>query len=223
MAARKTEEQKDHAIRMYLAGMTMKEAGEASGISEDHVYRLLELAGVKRRKHYPFDGSKPERVCKTCKKVKPTSYFYLHKKSGNWRGDCKACANEKRIKWFAENPEAKELAKKKSQARDKANAETIYYKYIAKQYGLTKDDYQRLISRCSGLCEICRCPPVTKVRLVIDHDHATGKVRGLLCDKCNTAIGKLGDSTGSLFAAIDYLCRHDSTVAVQSLVNANHI
>lgn len=223
MAARKTEEQKDYAIRMYLSGMTMKEAGEASGISEDHVYRLLESAGVKRRKHFPFDGSQAERVCRTCQKVKPTSCFHMHKKSGFWRSECKTCSHERRLKRFADHPELKEIARKKSQARDKANCERNYYKYILKQYGLTKDDYQILVRRSSGLCEICRNPPVSRVRLAIDHDHETGKVRGLLCDKCNTAIGKLGDSTGSLFSAIDYLCRHDSNVAVQSIVNANHI
>lgn len=56
-------------------------------------------------------------------------------------------------------------------------------------YGLTEDAYVKLWNSQGGKCAICS----HSYRLVVDHDHATGRVRGLLCAKCNTALGALGD------------------------------
>lgn len=56
-----------------------------------------------------------------------------------------------------------------------------------------------------GACAICR--QVSDGTLHVDHDHETGKVRGLLCFDCNTAIAKLGDSLSGVLAATDYLIR----------------
>jgi len=57
-------------------------------------------------------------------------------------------------------------------------------RYLQKKYGLTLTDYDGMLTRQDGLCAICRKPP-KKIRLAVDHDHKTGKVRGLLCGFCN--------------------------------------
>jgi hypothetical protein len=68
-------------------------------------------------------------------------------------------------------------------------------------YGISLEDYQRMAGEQGGLCAICKQPE----RLVVDHDHRTGKVRGLLCAKCNSGIGMLGDSGDVARNAADYL------------------
>lgn len=57
----------------------------------------------------------------------------------------------------------------------------------AKQLGVTDAEYERLLAAQGGHCAICPNTPKTR-RLNVDHDHATGKVRGLLCHRCNRAL-----------------------------------
>jgi hypothetical protein len=72
-----------------------------------------------------------------------------------------------------------------------------------KRYGLTYDQYVRLVVAQQGLCAICRKRP--RYALAVDHDHQTGKVRGLLCHGCNIGIGNLKDSVDVLDRARAYL------------------
>lgn len=84
----------------------------------------------------------------------------------------------------------------------------------ARRLGLTFDDYRMLRDRArDGLCEICGGPPdrapsdAFEATLHIDHDHETGAVRGLLCYKCNLAVGLFKNSPDLLRAAALYLER----------------
>lgn len=78
-----------------------------------------------------------------------------------------------------------------------------------KKYGLTLESYAALVESQGGVCACCRLPHRGKrtKRLFVDHDHATGKVRGLLCYHCNTGIGALGDNAEGVRRALDYLAR----------------
>lgn len=69
-------------------------------------------------------------------------------------------------------------------------------------------EFDRLLAEQAGLCGICREQNRSGHRLAADHDHQTGKIRGLLCHRCNTAIGLLRDSSALLGAAIEYLNRY---------------
>jgi len=71
-----------------------------------------------------------------------------------------------------------------------------------KKYKLTEADYQRLLETQGWACAICRGPPEA-----IDHDHHTGRVRGVLCTPCNQGIGHMFDEPKRLRAAADYLER----------------
>jgi hypothetical protein len=75
-----------------------------------------------------------------------------------------------------------------------------------KRYGLTLADYERMFAEQGGRCAIC-ATEVSGARLCVDHDHGTGKVRGLLCHACNKAIGGFRDSTELLKRAIAYLLK----------------
>lgn len=74
-------------------------------------------------------------------------------------------------------------------------------------YGLTEKDYKILLESQKGLCGICRMIPGRK-KLSIDHNHGTGKVRGLLCNNCNAGIGFLKDDSSLLKRASNYIRRH---------------
>jgi hypothetical protein len=78
----------------------------------------------------------------------------------------------------------------------------------AKRYGLTLEAYKAILADQGGICAICRCAPKTRRALQIDHCHATGTVRGLLCERCNMALGLLDDDVARIGAAAEYVRRH---------------
>lgn len=81
-------------------------------------------------------------------------------------------------------------------------------KLLEKSYGLSEGDYDWMNSR--NICWICGEPPSEDRKLAIDHEHASGIVRGLLCHRCNQALGLFKDSEQNLERALDYLKRQYS-------------
>lgn len=77
----------------------------------------------------------------------------------------------------------------------------IHYR---RRYGLSLAQYEAMVVARHGLCDICKQVPA-KGRLVIDHEHATGMVRGLLCSNCNSAIGMFKDDVSLMKAGIQYV------------------
>lgn len=77
--------------------------------------------------------------------------------------------------------------------------------YIYKTYGITGDQYDLLYSRQGGVCYICRRATGKTKKLAVDHDHATGFVRGLLCGPCNKILGHVRDDAATLDRASSYL------------------
>ena len=73
---------------------------------------------------------------------------------------------------------------------------------------VTNEDYDDLLKAQSGKCAICRRAPDVSKKLSIDHCHLTGTIRGLLCSRCNTAIGLVEDNIKTLESAAAYLTRH---------------
>lgn len=74
-----------------------------------------------------------------------------------------------------------------------------------KRYGLTETAYEELVAGSNGCCAICSTQNNNGKDLCIDHCHTTGKVRGLLCNKCNMALGLLSDRIDLLDKAKEYL------------------
>jgi hypothetical protein len=75
-------------------------------------------------------------------------------------------------------------------------------------YGISELEYLMMEAAQSGVCAICARPPQPRTVLVVDHNHESGVVRGLLCSDCNTGIGLLHDDPVLLRAAIAYLVLH---------------
>jgi hypothetical protein len=104
--------------------------------------------------------------------------------------------------------------------RDKVNARNRqryttdgrWERQLRDRFGITADEYWRLWREQKGLCKICGKPQCVGTKLDVDHDHETGKIRGLLCRQCNTGIGLLRDSVSLLFRAIKYLLDSGSSL-----------
>ena len=90
-----------------------------------------------------------------------------------------------------------------------ANAERIRLRSPSRirmrKYGLTPEAFAVLLEVQSGSCAICRAELLKGRGTHVDHDHVTGRVRGLLCNPCNLGLGVFRDSREYLAAAIDYL------------------
>jgi hypothetical protein len=107
----------------------------------------------------------------------------------NWRKANVSSYKEKKRKYNELNKEAISISRRE--------------RHLRLTYNLTIDEYENLLKSQNSECGICK-EPFTK-RPHIDHDHVTGKVRGLLCGDCNVALGGFKDNVNFLQNAIDYL------------------
>ena len=107
--------------------------------------------------------------------------------------------------------------KTKQARKEKYNSDPEYKnKLITRskenKYGLKEGEYKVLLEVQNGVCAICKRPQVSSKtnNLFIDHNHITGKVRGLLCNKCNVTIGMVEEDVSRLQKIIEYLDSHKS-------------
>ena len=140
--------------------------------------------------------------CGKCRKVLGLENF--HKDSTSWSGysgTCKSCVCKYQV-GYRQKYHAR-LREKKRASYYLKNPLQRYLLGAQKMYGITPVEYAELYIKQDGRCAICLDKPIQ--RLAIDHDHQTGKVRGLLCIKCNRALGLVADSSSILKYAIAYL------------------
>lgn len=117
--------------------------------------------------------------------------------------------NAERVKrWRAAHPErAKEAARGQWANWHARNPGYSRDRRLRSAYGLTPAGYADMLAAQSGVCGICQLPEKGNKNLSVDHDHETGQVRGLLCDRCNKALGLFEDDPSRMAAAIQYLTR----------------
>lgn len=140
------------------------------------------------------------KCCSICKVNKSLDEFHRSSSTKDGRQRiCKPCNIQKVKKWQEDNPEKH----KANWERHSANRSWLVRK--ARHYNIDVDDLDRLIKQSDGKCAICKCLPVRWT--VIDHCHDTDRVRGILCEKCNQALGLFGDSLENLESAIQYLTK----------------
>jgi hypothetical protein len=114
-------------------------------------------------------------------------------------------------KWKQDNPDKVSESCKKYRNKEKEYWDTRQAEYYMKtKYGMTMDDYHRMLKEQGDKCDICGISvedykKKSRIRFHIDHCHTTGLVRGILCGPCNTGLGSFKDSTTSLSNSITYL------------------
>lgn len=133
------------------------------------------------------------KTCRLCKEDKYLDCFYKHKNTKDrLRNECIPCVNKKTMQYYLDNKE--HMVEKRKE-----------YHFQSK-YGLSMDDLNRMKERQNNLCKICK----EEAPLVVDHDHETGKVRGMLCSRCNLAVAYLEANPGWADKAIQYLEKYQT-------------
>lgn len=151
------------------------------------------------------------KTCTKCKVEKPVGEFSKDRSQVTelkiWcRGCCAISA-----KYWRDNrsPEQRIAEAVRVHARDirrvRIHSPEEYRRKLLKKYGLTPESFARILTGQNNECAICDQLLMPGPRTHIDHNHATGKVRGLLCSNCNMALGKFQDSAGLLRKAAEYL------------------
>jgi hypothetical protein len=160
------------------------------------------------------------KKCKKCQKLKSTDEYYSNQ--GYFRPRCKVCVREDQRTAYRLNSSDK-LAREKTRReksrvliseqtkkRHKKNPDARKNQELRTRFGINYVEYQQMHEKQKGLCAICDKPESqilngTVKRLSVDHCHSTGKIRGLLCTKCNVALGLLKDDINVINNCVSYL------------------
>lgn len=124
--------------------------------------------------------------CTKCGQSKSLEAFHRHRRNKDGRrAVCKAC----------ESKRAKAVSPEENRRKN-----------LKKRYGITLDEYSTMLAAQNYRCAICRTDePKHKGFFVVDHCHTTGRIRGLLCQRCNYVVGLAGDDPELFRMAFEYL------------------
>lgn len=165
----------------------------------------LELLGADTFLNFPNGAPRPAEEthhrCNRCEKVKPLSGFSPSAEHRlGVRNTCKVCVSAAAIAWREANPVK------------------VLDAHFRRTFGISYEQYVEMAAAQGGVCAICGEEPTVEMgvksgrhgrraepRLVVDHNHMTGEVRGLLCHPCNVGIGMLKDDPDVLKKATRYL------------------
>lgn len=140
------------------------------------------------------------KICSRCKIDKSIEEFYIKDSiSGKRKSWCKECQAKYIQEYKAREGEV--LRDKWRKASRKYTTEDKRRNKTLRQYGLTEEDYNRMYDEQEGKCGICG----KSTTLVVDHNHDTGEVRRLLCNKCNVGLGCFNDNLLLLQRTVDYI------------------
>ena len=144
------------------------------------------------------------KECPSCKKVLASSSFNRSNRRDGYQTYCRECHNSMQRKKYNSDPEAKLKRQTREQRRNSKKPLAKKDAELKRLYGIGIEDYLELIDKQNNVCKICKKECKTKSRLSVDHDHKTKKIRGLLCNRCNRAIGMFEDDPKLLREAARY-------------------
>jgi hypothetical protein len=138
---------------------------------------------------------KDGKRCNSCGETKSAESFAVRKSGriGHLVAHCKSCNSEKQAERKRRDPTIYERVERPSK--------------LKRQYGISVEEYEALLASQNGRCAICfsNSPGSRTTHFHVDHCHKTGAVRGLLCHKCNRAIGLFEDNPNLISRAAIYL------------------
>ena len=134
-------------------------------------------------------------ICRVCKKEKKVTEFSLHNKKNRTKKAlvCKRCFADYARDYRRRNTEQVRGVERRSKMK--------------RLYGVSLEEYNAMLVAQGHRCGICgNTKPGVRIKYFsVDHCHTTGKVRGLLCERCNRGVGHFSDNTEYLRRAIKYL------------------
>ena len=150
-----------------------------------------------------------EQACNRCRITQSLSSFPLRKDTGKYGATCHKCLY-KDAKIVRQTPEGK---KKRSDAQRKVQDPLRQKDYHLKSsFGISLAEFNDMVDNQNNVCAICKKSETAKdarsgklKSLHVDHDHETGMVRGLLCTRCNIALGLVRDDRTILGNMMEYL------------------
>ena len=160
---------------------------------------------LEHRRRYYYDNQ--EKELERARKYRSTRVEKLREKRRQY-----VLANPEKIREQSRMQLEKPGSKEKRHAYRIARQEVTYGYHISRKYKLSVDDYKNMVSMQRGKCAICGGDNDGK-KLHVDHDHVTGIVRELLCNKCNHGLGNFVDDIELLKKAELYLIKHRSAPA----------
>jgi hypothetical protein len=157
--------------------------------------------------------------CRVCGEEKPLAEYYRAKGTRDGlRGECRSCNLARKHANYEANRqrEIDRVLAWRDRNRDRYNATQRKYResgkkavsdrksHLKRSYGITPERYDEMLREQRGGCAICGKRP-GDIPLHVDHDHATGEVRGLLCVGCNNGLGLFDESEELFFSAMTYV------------------
>jgi len=155
------------------------------------------------------------KTCTKCHKELPATNEYFH--ADKYRKDgfvcrCKVCHNrygkEYRTKHAKQIREYRTKHAERIRESRRKHTDTARIYRLKHNYNISLNDYDYMSIRQNNVCAICKGTNKNGKRLCVDHDHTTGKVRGLLCSRCNAGIGNFRENATVLCSANEYLEKH---------------
>ena len=189
------------------------------GYCQKHAYRMekfgepnpAEIKVATPKGLYLSDGI--TKTCSTCHIEKPVAEFSKQSiRPDGLNITCKLCLSYRNNERYKDPVKRQRILDNTARWRER-NPDADADKHLRRKYGITLAEYDELFEAQGGVCALCKKGETTKrmkkgegrERLAVDHCHDTGRVRGLLCFKCNTAIGALGDTEEAAQNVVDYL------------------
>lgn len=226
--------QEDGIVEAYLSGLSIKNTAIHTDLSERTVILALNRRNISRRKYGDWvavqlvGGKKPCSVCKEL--LSPEKFYKDSHSSSGLSHRCKDCSKRKSKEYWDKKPKKQReqlpdgtkrcskcrevklmdefhRTKHKKDGRNSKCKACLSKIHKERAYGVSPEEYERMLSEQDGCCAICL---KHFNRLVVDHSHRSGKVRSLLCTKCNMAIGLMGECKKILASAIAYLSTHEA-------------
>lgn len=185
--------------------------------------RLCAKCGVsKTADEFYRAAEKLSSRCKMCISEKAASYYERNKEQikervsiyrkenpektkelvNRWHKENPDRASKNNRLWYARNAEA---VKERSAVWQRENPEKVRSRELKKKYGLSVEKFNAMLSDQGGACKICKKQAQKNKNLSVDHCHTSNRIRGIICQPCNMALGMVKDNVGVLRSMIAYV------------------
>src|SRR4051812_40873902 len=161
-------------------------------------------------------------------------FYKMQGMKDGYRNDCKACNLAAKHERYMQDPQ-REIQRVKRWQQENAERLNAYWRkrrqepevkrreragHLKRKFGISLEDYDRLLAEQHGGCAICGDPPEPGGNLHVDHDHEDGRVRGLLSVRCNNGLGQFKEDPELIDRAASYADRTPEDEAVIALARA---